>query len=1109
MRELKALQQWAALIKNVCAKWPRNIMSSILQARLLGEFFLTCDDSPLKGAITERSQALLAYLLLNRYMPQPRSRLAFYLWPESTETQARTNLRKELSYLRRALPNADQWLLIDAKTLQWHPNVTLTLDVAQFEEALRVAHSDSGSSSSRNTAQAALEQALSLYRGELWPECDDEWLVPERERLQQMHINALEHFIDLLQEQRNYRSALNYAQQLLRIAPLNEATYCTLMRLYGLVGDRANALQIYHRCMTMLREELGVDPSSTTRKLFEQLLREDELREDPPREDRLREDPPREDSLRKAKPSVQLTPSARPLPSARLFPLVGREQEWNQMQQWVGTIAQDDASEVLLLLGEPGIGKTRLLEELRETMQAEQTGKVLWGRAFAAEMVRPYGIWIDALRSLELPVPDTLSTELGVLLPEMGQFANASPAMSPAHLRERSHLFDAVVQLLAEWANQSPLVIILDDIQWIDEASSALWHYAVRLLSHLPVRFACSARSAELKDNAAVSQVVQTLRREQRLKTVELAPLNRGQTVALVCNCQAVQAADLSVEVLDQVFTDSGGNPLFVLEVARALSHNHSPHAGNLEALIGDRLQQLDDGAREVLPWAAALGRSFKPTMVAQVADCPLPQLLVAIDQLERQAVIRPSTSMGNEMGYDFAHDIVRQVVYRQLSEPRRHLVHLQIAHKLNQLFPLNPALAGDIAHHAALGGDHELASSAALSAAERCLKLFAYAEASTLAQRGIQHSQPLDERTRIRLQLELLRIWAIAGVTGHQATQLEADIHRLVGEASRLGLKDEEAIGLEALGTLYFNQSNYTNIHQHSLRAIEVGRTASPVTAARLLAFTGSCLAELGQDLLRAEALLLEAQSLAARVGMEFCDLYGGLGSVYIHKGDYDAARPLLQQAWRSAQVEQDHWRECNCLNYLVMTELETDNAIAALSYCHEAASLVAKIQGEGSEGAVTMALAALVNYRLQQPGSEAVLEEAIANLILVDAKRVLAYVLIGAAEVDLDHGRQALAAIRAETALQAAQIMKHPSEKALAWTLLIQSLLALGEPERAMAEFEAWRQDIDRHALSARAQTAIDDMMWQLQKVSPVAFHSSTNLLSNQAQWIADKVL
>lgn len=1026
-------------------------MSLTLHIQLLGELSVTESDRAVMGIHSARSQALLAYLILHRHSPQPRQRLAFQLWTDSTDTQARTNLRKELTYLRRDLPQADQSLLVESKTLQWSPVAPFSLDVLEFENALKAAET-----ADAQTRQALLKQAIALYKGDLLPSCEDEWIVPERERLQQLYSNALEQLINQLQTQQDHRAALGYAQQLLRVDSFNEATYCTLMRLYNQSGDRANALQIYHRCMTVLREELGVDPSPTTRKLYEKLLREEE--------------PARTEAPAQSAISLRLSASSRPIGrKSSALPLVGRKREWSLIQEWFSTNNRD-VSQLLLLSGEPGIGKTRLLEELREIVPV-----ALWGQAFAAEMVRPYGIWIDALRSV--PLPATVPPELVFLLPEIGQPVAAPP--------DRSHLFDAVVQLLAGWASQTPLVVMLDDIQWMDEASSALLNYATRLLSHLPVKFACTARSGELSESA-VLRVVQTLRREQRLQTIDLQAFDRGGTAELIRSVNADRSFNLSVETIDQVFTDSGGNPLFVLEVARAFSQTHSTHAdhaNNLEALICDRLEKLEDAARDLLPWAAAFGRSFKSTIVAQVADYPLPQLLTAIEQLEQQAIIRPSAS-GDELRYDFAHDIVRQVVYRQFSKPRRQLVHLQIAHKLNQVSTSDQSLVSDVAHHASLGGDSLLAASSALLAAERCLKLFAYAEAAALAEGGVQHCQSLEQQTQIRLQLGLLRVWVLAGVTGDRATQLEAEIQQYMAQARRLGLKEDEAIGLEALTILHFNQSKFANFHQHSLQAAEISLKASPATAARLLALSASCLFELGRDMERAEALLLEAQSLAARVDLQLIDLSAGLAWVHYHKGRYAEARAMMEQAWKQSQAEQDHWRECLGASYLAMLELEVGDPAAALPYCQAMAIVATRMQGEGSEGTIAAALEALANYKLQRAGAEVKLQQAIATLRQIDAKRMLSFVLNVAAGVDLVSQHPELAAVRAESALEAAQIKNHASETASAWAILVHSLVELKDLERATAQFEALYPHIDRRELSAYAQVWFDRTVHLMQK-------------------------
>lgn len=141
-----------------------------------------------------------------------------------------------------------------------------------------------------------------------------------------MYANALEQLIQLAEAQQDYREALDYAQRLLRLDTFNEATYCTLMWLYGLSGDRANALQVYHRCMTVLREELGVDPGTTIRQLYEQLLWEDQPSILTP----------------SVKSAVQISSSVQIAPRTPQLPLVGRDREWKTIQNWINPILQQD-----------------------------------------------------------------------------------------------------------------------------------------------------------------------------------------------------------------------------------------------------------------------------------------------------------------------------------------------------------------------------------------------------------------------------------------------------------------------------------------------------------------------------------------------------------------------------------------------------------------------------------------------------------------------------------------------------------------------------------------------------------------------------------------------
>jgi DNA-binding SARP family transcriptional activator len=299
--------------------------SPALHIQLLGDFRLVYDSTPVTSVNTARLQSLLAYLVLHGNAPQARHHVAFLFWSDSTEAQAHTNLRNLLYHLRQALPESDRFLYSDSQTLQWQAEAPFRLDVADFESALAQAE-QAGQSGDQVALRTALEEAVGLYQGDLLPSCYDDWILPERERLRQAFIGALGRLILLLEDQRDYRAAIGYAQRLLRHDPLHEVTCRRLMRLQALSGDRAGALRTYHTCTTLLQRELGVEPSPATREAYERLLQTDALPAPPP---------------------------AQGLGLAAVSPLVGRHEEWARLQAaWQAAAAGEP--HFVLVEGEAG-----------------------------------------------------------------------------------------------------------------------------------------------------------------------------------------------------------------------------------------------------------------------------------------------------------------------------------------------------------------------------------------------------------------------------------------------------------------------------------------------------------------------------------------------------------------------------------------------------------------------------------------------------------------------------------------------------------------------------------------------------------------------------------
>ena len=238
-----------------------------LYVQLLGEFHMAQGNRPVTGVKTPRLQSLLAYLLLYHHAPQPRQNVAFQLWPDSSESQARTNLRKLLFQLRRALPQ--EHLHITSREIQWNDAIPFRCDALELRRALETLSRAPDLPDEQR--RQLLVTVADTYTGQLLPACYDAWIEPLRRELHRAVLEALDELIQLLCSRGELRTAIHYARRFLELDPLSEEAYRRLMRFYAASGDRASALAVYHQCTRMLQQELGVDPSPETEELHQQL----------------------------------------------------------------------------------------------------------------------------------------------------------------------------------------------------------------------------------------------------------------------------------------------------------------------------------------------------------------------------------------------------------------------------------------------------------------------------------------------------------------------------------------------------------------------------------------------------------------------------------------------------------------------------------------------------------------------------------------------------------------------------------------------------------------------------------------------------------------------
>jgi len=731
-----------------------------LRIRLLGQFDLHSGDTPLPPLESARAESLLAYLLLHREVPQPRQRLAFLLWPDSTEPQARTNLRHVLHNLRRALPDLDRFVEVTQRTLQWRADAPFWLDVAAFEEAISRAKKQAA-----DTGLAALREAVELYAGDLLEGCYDEWLLGERERLRQRYLEALERLTTLLEARGQHAEAILYAERLLRHDPLHEETCRLLMRLHDARGDRTHALRVYHVCAATLERELGIEPSAPTREAYEALL--------PPQRQR---------------PDAERAAGRVGGP-----PLIGRAAEWRRLTAlWHAT--ETGRVQLVLVTGEPGIGKTRLTEEFR-TWCAHRGAVTAEARSYPAEGALAYGPLVAWLRSEPLKarlvrLDRAHLTELARLLPEL--LSEVPELTRPEQLPEsdqRQRLFDAATRAILS-AGET-LLLVAEELHWWDRQSLQFLHYLLRVAPEARLLVAATARGEEIDHRHPLHDLRAGLYALGRLTEIDLGRLSQAETAVLA---ERVTGHPLAEPDGVQLYAETEGNPLFVVEALRA--GWKSQHAGRgwtspkVQAVLESRLGQLSEPARDLVGIAATIGREFTSDVLMEASEADEETLVGSLDELWRRRIIREQGADA----YDFSHDKVREVAYLGLSPPRRRHHHLRVAQALERLHVLDPGpMSGRIAAH------YERASAASQAvrwyerAAEAAQQLHANVEAIRLLERALDLLRALPKSpARDARELEILT--AIPGpvsvVEGFASSRLAGVQQRALELTSRLGVE-------------------------------------------------------------------------------------------------------------------------------------------------------------------------------------------------------------------------------------------------------------------------------------------------------------------------------
>jgi DNA-binding SARP family transcriptional activator len=775
-------------------------------------------------------------------------------------------------------------------------------------------------------ASALFGEALTLWRGPVLADLGDEpFVAAESARLAELRWVAAERRAETDLALGRHTELVGELETLVRAQPFRERLWAQLIVALYRSGRQADALQTYQRLRFLLVEELGLEPSPPLRALEAAILRHDpDL----------------------AVPAGIATPAAavattnghggavqtsRPL--TRRTPFVGREGERAELRRLMEQTRAGTGA-LVMVGGEPGVGKSRLAEEVRRQCEADGFATFA-GHCYEAAGAPPYVPVVEAFEQAlaAAPSPDAFrqflgdeASEIARLVPKLRRLCpDIPPPLELPAEQERRYLFNSVLEVLARTAAGRPTLLILDDIHWADEPTMLLIAHIAERLAGMPVLIVGLYRDNELDAGRPLSKTfVELIRRRlaQRLRLERLPADGVSQMLTGLANQEPPP------RLVEVVYAQTEGNPFFTEEVFRHLVEEGrlfdadgrfrtDLELGELEVpegvrmVVAARLRRLgDDGAR-VLGSAAVLGRVFSFELLQALEQLPETQLLDIVDEATRARLIAPAADASGDDAYIFGHELIRQTVLSELSAPRRRRLHVRAAEALERHYAAALApQAATIANHLLQAGpvaEPKRTFRALVMAGRHALGTAAYEEA-------LRHLDEAAERIEAGTPEERAELLELRGnaerSAGHWPEAIPL-LHQAVEAYEALG--DEAAVGRVGLQAAYslLWAGRWDESFEMAERALAVLGDAVTADRAQLLAHAGAVLLcgeapfdvgeerlrqglaiadQLGDPLVRAHCLhflcisrfALMHQTECAEAGLEAADLLRANGDLW-----------------------------------------------------------------------------------------------------------------------------------------------------------------------------------------------------------------------------------
>jgi len=723
-----------------------------LRIQLLGPFQAWRQQAVLVWP-TKKCKALFQILLIEPGKLVPADLLMEYLWPDLSPDRAKNNLWVTVSQLRRVLqpgsPKNTRFDFIQKKGEGYYFNSESDywLDIEEVATFLTSAQSVPGI----HHQIKVLESARALFLGDYQEdEPYAEWTQFPRMQWQRRHKQILIDLAEAYGQNGHFRQASELCYEILSLDRTHESACRLLMSCLVSLGEIPAALRVYEDVVQTLRSDFDIEPMPETTDLLHK-IHQLERGEDLEIQDW---------TLSSSETGIST-------------PCVGRGNEISQFSKLLSQ-ASAGQGQTVIVSGEPGIGKSRLIQEM--TFLAHQQGfQAFNAQCFEVEQTLPYQSLINLVRQMitndnqwQMLAPVWLR-ELAVLVPEIEEVAfsatTPAPLLDDLDENHQGRLFQAIYHLFLSQAEGQKSIFVVEDIHWADTSTLLCLHYLTRNIAPFPIALILSYREENISTNAGLVTLLTSLHREEHVTLFPLTRLTETDTKAFLTHSK--DTAPNADRLSNWLYKETDGNPLFFISLIQSLREEEllgneldpdwhtrirtEPSLTLPEAIlvsVGARLRPLSQTERDVLDWIAVFGRPIDFYTLQLINNQSKIILLNTIEQLMARQLL---TEIHGK--YVFNHNKIREVVYHDLSAARRTLYHNQTGTKLEELTPSSED-AAILAYHFECGHEDTKAFGYWMGAGEHALDTYAYQQAVHHFERALALTDQLAPQMEANLGL-------------------------------------------------------------------------------------------------------------------------------------------------------------------------------------------------------------------------------------------------------------------------------------------------------------------------------------------------------------------